>query len=198
MDELDVLVLGTGAAGLMAAVTAACSGAREACSRRESAWAFASAYSGGMIWIPANPYRPPDRSDSREQALTDLRSLSNRRISDELVEACVDGGPEMTLFLEEHTPIEWSCVPDFHPEQPGAAASGGRTLECPPYPFRRAWRVARPGRMGRGIKRAFLRWPLTDAVSVSTNTGDGLRISIRVGAMLGNMSEAGAAPSDRR
>jgi succinate dehydrogenase/fumarate reductase flavoprotein subunit len=40
------------------------------------------------------------------------------------------------------------------------------------------------------LKRSFLRGPLTHPVSVSTNTGDGLRMAMRVGAMLGNMREA--------
>lgn len=296
MEEFDVLVLGTGAAGLTAAVTAGCGGARVALFEKSDRVGGTSAYSGGMIWIPANPYRPAHRPDSREAALTYLRSLSNQRLSDEMIEAYVDAGPEMTTFLEEQTPIEWACVPDFpdfHPEQPGAAASGGRTLECPPYPFGELgdWRdrvqispyfpdyhitvgettlgqpvpmevpaevkrrridnderglglslIARllRGCLDRGIvpqtehravelvmehgaavgvvfetpqgqravrganvviatggfewdegfKRAFLRGPLTDAVSVPTNTGDGLRMAMRVGAMLGNMSEA--------
>ena len=40
------------------------------------------------------------------------------------------------------------------------------------------------------LKRSFLRGPLTHPVSVPTNTGDGLRMAMRVGAMLGNMREA--------
>ena len=40
------------------------------------------------------------------------------------------------------------------------------------------------------LKRAFLRGPLTHPVSIATNTGDGLRMAMRVGAMLGNMREA--------
>jgi 3-oxosteroid 1-dehydrogenase len=40
------------------------------------------------------------------------------------------------------------------------------------------------------LRRAFLRGPCTHAVSVPTNTGDGLRMVMRIGAMLGNMREA--------
>ena len=40
------------------------------------------------------------------------------------------------------------------------------------------------------FKRAFLRGPMTHPVSIDTNTGDGLRMAMRVGAMLGNMREA--------
>lgn len=40
------------------------------------------------------------------------------------------------------------------------------------------------------LKRAFLRGPLTHPVSIQTNTGDGLKMAMRVGAGLGNMREA--------
>jgi 3-oxosteroid 1-dehydrogenase len=40
------------------------------------------------------------------------------------------------------------------------------------------------------LKRAFLRGPMTHPVSIDTNTGDGLRMAMRAGAMLGNMREA--------
>src|SRR3954447_17528589 len=40
------------------------------------------------------------------------------------------------------------------------------------------------------LKKAFLRGPCTHTVAVETNTGDGLKMAMRVGAMLGNMREA--------
>jgi glycine/D-amino acid oxidase-like deaminating enzyme len=40
------------------------------------------------------------------------------------------------------------------------------------------------------LKRAFLRGPCTHTVAVETNTGDGLKMAMRAGAMLGNMGEA--------
>ena len=40
------------------------------------------------------------------------------------------------------------------------------------------------------LKRAFLRGPMTHPVSIATNTGDGLKMAMRAGAMLGNMREA--------
>jgi succinate dehydrogenase/fumarate reductase flavoprotein subunit len=40
------------------------------------------------------------------------------------------------------------------------------------------------------LKRAFLRGPLTHQVSIPTNTGDGLKMAMKAGAMLGNMREA--------
>ena len=41
-----------------------------------------------------------------------------------------------------------------------------------------------------GLCRSFLRGPMTHPVSMETNTGDGLRMSMKAGAMLANMREA--------
>jgi len=202
----------------------------------------------------------------------------------------------MIRFLEERTPVRFLAVPDFpdyHPEFPGGKPQGGRTLECPPFPYGELgeWRdrvgtspyypdftitigettlgqsvptpappevkarrkahdergmgLALVGRLLRGcldrgiqpqtgcraaellmrngavygvrfqtaaglidvhaanvvlatggfewnpsLVRAFCRGPLTHPVSIRTNTGDGLKMAMRVGAMLGNMREA--------
>ena len=47
----------------------------------------------------------------------------------------------------------------------------------------------------KDMVRAFTRGPLTHPVSIKTNTGDGLRMAMRVGAMLGNMREAWWMPA---
>ena len=213
-----------------------------------------------------------------------------------MAEAFVDTGPEMIDWLEAHTPVRFVAVPDFpdyHPEHEGGKAQGGRTLECPPFPYgdlgewaervgtspyypdftitigettlgqsvptpaspeekarrhandERGMGLALIGRLLRGcldrgieprtgcratelvmedgavagvrfdgpdgalavraanvilatggfewnaeLVRAFTRGPLTHPVSIRTNTGDGLRMAMRVGAMLGNMREA--------
>ena len=55
-----------------------------------------------------------------------------------LVEAYVDAGPEMIELLEAKTPVQFYAVPgmpDYHPEFPGGSPGGGRTIECPIYPF---------------------------------------------------------------
>ncbi len=51
----------------------------------------------------------------------------------------------MIAFLEARTPVRFYTVPDFpdyHPEFPGGKPEGGRTLECPPFPYGElgAWR----------------------------------------------------------
>jgi 3-oxosteroid 1-dehydrogenase len=45
------------------------------------------------------------------------------------------------------------------------------------------------------LVRTFLRGPMTSPASIPTNTGDGLRMAMRVGAELGNMREAWWVPT---
>lgn len=293
--DYDLIVLGSGAAGLTAALTAADEGLRVLVVEKGQKIGGTSAWSGGQIWIPCNPHQQAyGKQDSRDKALTYLASMSNGLIDPDMAAAYIDGGIAMVRFLEENTPVKFSLVPDFpdyHPEQPGAASRGGRTLECPVYPYgelgewaervekspyywphvyftvgetslaqavpdplpieeaqRRAANDERGlghslvGRLLRGcldrgvafrlgvggkelvldearvagveladgqvlrarnvmlatggfehneaFKKAYLRGPLQNAVSIDTNTGDGQKMAMRAGAMMGSMREA--------
>jgi 3-oxosteroid 1-dehydrogenase len=132
---VDVVVLGSGAAGLTAALTARGHGARVVVLEKAAKLGGTSAWSGGMIWIPNNPHmRAAGIPDSREEALTYLGSLSHDLILPELAEAYVDVGPEMVAWLETNTSVRFQMVeefPDYHPEFPGGKPQGGRSLECP-------------------------------------------------------------------
>jgi 3-oxosteroid 1-dehydrogenase len=77
-------------------------------------------------------------STSRDEVLTYLASLSHGLIDDKLAAAYVDVGPEMIEWLEANTPVQFRAVegfPDYHPEHPGGKPKGGRSLECPLFPF---------------------------------------------------------------
>lgn len=74
----DVVVLGSGAAGLTAALVAKIHGARVTVLEKASQIGGTSAWSGGMIWIPNNPHmRAAGIADSRKEALTYLAALSH-------------------------------------------------------------------------------------------------------------------------
>ena len=295
----DVVVVGSGAAGLTAAVTASLRGAEKVIVfEKGDLTGGTTAWSGGQVWIPNNPHMPEvGIEDSREKALTYIMSLSRDMLDESLVESYVDAGPAMVSFLEKHTPVQFYAVegmPDYHPEFPGGSVEGGRTIECPLYPFQELgeWEhkvtpspyFANPNitmsetplgkaipevpskeelrrrsaenergcgqaligrllracldqnieiRTGCGVKeliveedqvrgvevetsqglqkisatkgvvlasggfdwdedlrRSFLRGPMTHPVSMETTTGDGLRMSMKAGAMLSNMREA--------
>ena len=297
METFDVVVLGTGAAALTAAIRAADEGASVGLFEKADTVGGTSAWSGGMVWIPMNPHMAElGIDDSREEVMTYLGSLSNGLIDEELAGAMIDAGPEVISYLEEHTPTRFQIIkdfPDYHPEHPGAKPGGGRSMECPLFPFDELgeWqsrvtvgpqlsgnimmgetslgrgapdgvapaelerrkihdeRGAGQGLVGpllkgcldRGIEprtgmravelvqtdgrvsgvrfetadgpvevaatrgvimatggfewdpelvRAFARGPLVRSASVPTNTGDGLKMAMKIGASLGNMREA--------
>jgi len=129
----DVVVLGSGAAGLTAALAAAVEGVRVAVFEKAELLGGTTALSGGTIWIPNNqPARRAGIEDSRERGLTYLASLSNGMILPELAEALVDGGPQFVDFLDKHSEIRLQVVhgyPDYHPEHPGGLPGGGRSIE---------------------------------------------------------------------
>ncbi len=76
--------------------------------------------------------------DSREKAIKYIMSLSRGLLDENMVTAYVEAGPEMVNFFRDRTPVQFYSVagmPDYHPEFPGGSVGGGRTLECPIYPF---------------------------------------------------------------
>jgi 3-oxosteroid 1-dehydrogenase len=139
MSEFDVVVLGSGAAGLTAAVTAAELGASVAVFEKADQLGGTTAWSGGQVWVPNNPHMAEvDATDSPEEALGYIMSLSHGLIDESLAAAYVARAPEMVRFLEERTPVQFYAVrgmPDYHPEFPGGKTGGGRTIECPLFPF---------------------------------------------------------------
>ena len=125
VEQFDVVVLGTGAAGLTAAVVAAEGGARVAVFEKADAVGGTSAWSGSQVWIPNNPHMSDvGVADSREKAMTYVMSLSRGLLEERLVGAYVDAGPEMVELLEAKTPVQFYALagmPDYHPEFPGSS-----------------------------------------------------------------------------
>ncbi|MFN0093723.1 MAG: FAD-dependent oxidoreductase [Dehalococcoidia bacterium] len=137
--DYDVIVLGTGAAGLTAAITAHAHGARVGLFERGEQVGGTSAWSGGLVWIPNNPHMAElEIPDSRVEAISYLMSMSQGMLEETLIEAYVDAGPEMVSFIESNSPVAFQIVqgfPDYHPEFPGGKTKGGRSLECPVFSF---------------------------------------------------------------
>jgi 3-oxosteroid 1-dehydrogenase len=137
--DWDVIVLGTGAAGLTAAFTAAHAGARVGLYEKADEVGGTSAWSGGQVWVPNNPHQADiGVSDSMDEAFTYIMSLSRGLLEERLVRAYLEAGPEMVRHLDEHAGTEFYAVPDFpdyHPEHPGGKPGGGRTIETPLISF---------------------------------------------------------------
>lgn len=139
METTDVIVLGSGAAGLTAAVTARIEGSDVVVLEKGDRVGGTSAWSGGALWIPCNPHaEAAGIDDTREAALAYLASLSNGLIDPRMAAVYVDTGPAMVGYLEANTPLSFELVegfPDYHPEHPGGMPGGGRSLQSRLFPF---------------------------------------------------------------
>ena len=132
-ERYDVVVLGTGAAGLTAALAAAHSGARVGLFEKADKVGGTTALSSAVVWLPNNRFaREAGVADSRQDGLDYLASLSHGMILPELAEAFVDTAGELVDWLESSTPVHFQLVhgfPDYHPEHPGGKPGGGRSIE---------------------------------------------------------------------
>ncbi len=132
--ETDVLIAGSGAAALTAAVTAAVGGARTLVVEKSDLYGGTSATSGGVIWIPATRQAlEGGHPDTPEEAFTYVRALTDPGVTDARIWAFVRRGREMVAWLEEHSLVKMRAHPyaDYHPEMPGGKP-GWRSLEALP------------------------------------------------------------------
>lgn len=142
--EVDVVVLGSGGAGLTSALTAASNGASVEVYEKAATVGGTTAVSGGIIWIPAHG-RAADGELTVEDAMAYLRAQSLGFMDDDLVETFVRTGPEMLDFVEAHSDLRFEVAegfPDYKPELPGGRPKGGRSLNAKPFELGRLgeWR----------------------------------------------------------
>ncbi|MET4432827.1 FAD-dependent oxidoreductase [Mycolicibacterium sp. 624] len=133
--EVDVVVLGTGGAGLTAALTAATRGASVAVYEKAPTVGGTTAVSGGIVWIPAH-HRSPDGELTVDDAMRYLEAQSLGAMDTDLVETFVRTGPEMLDFVESHSELQFEVAagfPDYKPELPGGRPSGGRSHNAKPF-----------------------------------------------------------------
>ncbi len=149
----DVIVVGSGAAGLAAALAAAEAGAAVTLLESTATIGGTTALSGGVAWLPANGLAADAGfPDTRADAMTYLGELSLGDVDPDLVEAFVDHAGDTADWVQAVTGHGWVALgyPDYHCERPGGRL-GGRSLE--PLPFTPDTTVA-------GLLRPALSWRL--------------------------------------
>jgi succinate dehydrogenase/fumarate reductase flavoprotein subunit len=131
----DVLVIGSGAGGLSAAITAKKHGLDVVVIEKEPVFGGTTAFSGGVLWIPgAKHCHALAPSDTKDAARTYLRNEAGNFYSDELVETFLDQGPKMLDFFERETAVAF--VPTLYPDYHSAADGGvdvGRAVLAKPF-----------------------------------------------------------------
>lgn len=128
MIDTDVVVIGSGAAGLTAAITARKLGLEVLVVEKTDLFGGTTAYSGGAPWIPCNHVmKQAGLDDSRPAAETYLRAVLGERYNEDLVSSYLDNAPAMLQFMERHSEVRFKpfLAPDYE-VQPGAAVC--RTL----------------------------------------------------------------------
>jgi succinate dehydrogenase/fumarate reductase flavoprotein subunit len=134
--ECDVLVAGSGAGGLAAAITAAQRGLQVIVTEKEALFGGTTAYSAGGIWIPCSSHaRRAGVSDSAEEALRYLEQEIGEHLDRAKARAYLATCAEALDFVERETTVRFTLMTawsDYHPDLPGASA-GGRSLVPEPF-----------------------------------------------------------------
>jgi 3-oxosteroid 1-dehydrogenase len=134
--EFDVIVVGSGAGGLTAAVSAHDLGQSVVVLEKSDQYGGTSAISGGGVWVPCNHLlAAAGASDSHDEALTYLKAATRGMVAEARLLAYLEHAPKMLRYLEEKTWLKYRAMTaysDYYPHLPGAKP-GSRTLD--PLPF---------------------------------------------------------------
>lgn len=163
-ETYDVVVVGSGAAGMAAALRASFLGMSVLVLEKAHKFGGTSATSGGVLWIPNHGL---GTDDSREETMRYLDAVIGDNIRRDRLDSFVDQGPEMVGFLRsigmDLQVMPWS---DYFAEHPGARAD--RSLVCPMYDGRRL------GDEFHLIREQFTRFKLLNRYTMDFNEAFGI------------------------
>jgi 3-oxosteroid 1-dehydrogenase len=131
-DAFDVVVLGSGMAGLSAALAAKEHGLKPALLEKGDKAGGGTVYSYGLVWVGNNPIgRREGYADSREETIAYLKFLgAGYEIEDNLL-AFVDGAPvALEFFMKAGIPFQLCrLLPDHYYDMAPGSKKVGRTVE---------------------------------------------------------------------
>jgi succinate dehydrogenase/fumarate reductase flavoprotein subunit len=168
VSNFDVLVVGSGASGMAAAVTAAAQGLKVLVVEKQPLFGGTTARSGGWLWIPGTSLaiqqgiqEPPGA------ARTYLQHEASTHFDAARVDAFLENGPKAVDFFISKTCVRFDMppvFPDYHAEAPGGQP-GGRSMVTRPFDGRE---------LGRRIKQ--LAPPLPELTVFGMMLGSGKEI----------------------
>ncbi|ROZ89177.1 FAD-dependent oxidoreductase [Gordonia sp. OPL2] len=128
-SSYDIVVIGSGAAGISAALTAAKQGQSVVVLEKDRYLGGTSAISGGWAWVPGTR-EGIARGDSRADIETYIRTLAKDSYNPEAVQTFLDEVPNAMTFLTDEAGVDFvlpETAPDYQMDAPGAR-KGGRAV----------------------------------------------------------------------
>jgi len=128
--ESDVVIVGSGAAGLVAGLVVAEQGLRCLVLEKSDLVGGSSGLSGGGLWLPVNPLmRAAGVADTVDDARRYLEAIIGDvgpASSPARQEAFLRAAPELVAFLQRSGVrlVRSAGYPDYHPDRPGASVAG--------------------------------------------------------------------------
>lgn len=132
----DLLVVGSGASGFAAAVTARTLGLSVIMAEKAGQFGGTTVSSAGVIWVPGSRQaRALGIEDSEEAVLAYLGAQGGNRLDRAKATAYAKEAASILTWFETNTHLRYALAPawpDYHPTEPGGAA-GGRSLGPAPF-----------------------------------------------------------------
>lgn len=135
-EEVDLVVLGSGAAGLAAAARAHDLGLKALVLEKSDRYGGNTAMSGGVCWVGNNPHiHGVGIADNDDDVLSYLQHITGGEVAPERLRAYAQESKRVVTWLEEHTRVRFDALfhyTDYYPEAPGGRP-GGRSMESRPF-----------------------------------------------------------------
>ena len=135
-EEVDVLVVGTGASGMAAAITAAHQGLKVLVVEKQAQFGGTTARSGGWLWVPGTHLATQQGiHEAPGAARSYLQHEAGTHFDPARVDAFLREGPKAIDFFTSKTCVQFdmpAVFPDYHAEAPGGAP-GGRSMVTRPF-----------------------------------------------------------------
>jgi len=136
--QCDVIVVGSGAAGLSCAITAKKRGLHVVVLEKEPVFGGTTALSGGVLWIPLNHHGVKQNAqDTADLVHTYMQQETGAFYDQQAVQTFIDNGAKMVDFFERETEMQFmpTLYPDYHPNVAGGVDIG-RSILAKPYDIR--------------------------------------------------------------